>query len=46
MIGAGIVGITAAFELRRREHTVALFDPGPLLHPLGFSCEDVVWSDA
>ena len=33
VIGAGIFGVTAAIELRRRGHIVSLFDPGPLPHP-------------
>jgi len=33
VVGAGIFGITAALELRRRGHAVSLCDPGPLPHP-------------
>ncbi len=33
IVGSGIFGVTAAVELRRRGHTVRLFDPGPLPHP-------------
>lgn len=33
MVGAGVFGLTAAVELRRRGHAVALFDPGPLPRP-------------
>jgi glycine/D-amino acid oxidase-like deaminating enzyme len=33
IVGAGIFGVTVALELRRRGHTVLLFDPGPLPHP-------------
>ena len=33
VVGAGIFGVTAALELRRRGHPVSLFDPGPLPHP-------------
>lgn len=33
VVGAGVFGVTAALELRRRGHAVALFDPGPLPHP-------------
>jgi len=33
VVGAGIFGVTAALELRRRGHRVSLFDPGPLPHP-------------
>ncbi len=31
--GAGIFGVTAALELRRRGHDVTLLDPGPLPRP-------------
>lgn len=34
IIGAGINGATAAVELAQRGHTVSLFDPGPIPHPL------------
>lgn len=37
--GAGIYGLTAAIELRRRGHAVRLFDPGPLPHPLAASTD-------
>jgi sarcosine oxidase / L-pipecolate oxidase len=37
--GSGIYGLTAALELRRRGHTVHLFDPGPLPHPLAASTD-------
>jgi glycine/D-amino acid oxidase-like deaminating enzyme len=33
VVGAGIFGVTAALEMRRRGHTVTLLDPGPLPHP-------------
>jgi sarcosine oxidase / L-pipecolate oxidase len=33
VVGAGIFGVMAAIELRRRGYTVSLFDPGPLPHP-------------
>lgn len=33
IVGAGIFGVTAALELRRRGYAVWLFDPGPLPHP-------------
>jgi len=33
VVGAGIFGVTAALELRRRGHSVVLVDPGPLPHP-------------
>lgn len=39
VVGAGILGVTAALELRRRGHAVALFDPGPLPHPLAASTD-------
>lgn len=34
IIGGGIFGATAAVSLSHRGYTVALFDPGPLPHPL------------
>jgi glycine/D-amino acid oxidase-like deaminating enzyme len=37
IIGAGIFGVAAALEFKRRGHDVALFDPGPLPHPLAAS---------
>jgi glycine/D-amino acid oxidase-like deaminating enzyme len=37
--GAGIFGVTAALELRRRGHEVRLVDPGPLPHPLAASTD-------
>ena len=39
IVGAGIFGVTAALELHRRGHAVALFDPGPLPHPLAASTD-------
>jgi glycine/D-amino acid oxidase-like deaminating enzyme len=39
IVGAGIVGVTAALELRARGHEVALLDPGPLPHPLAASTD-------
>lgn len=33
VVGAGIFGVAAALELRRRGYAVSLFDPGPLPHP-------------
>jgi len=39
VIGAGIYGVTAALELRRRGHQVRLLDPGPLPHPLAASTD-------
>ncbi len=37
--GAGVFGVTAAIELRRRGHAVRLVDPGPLPHPLAASTD-------
>src|SRR5947207_249898 len=39
VVGAGINGVTAAIELRRRGHKVTLVDPGPLPHPLAASTD-------
>lgn len=39
VVGAGINGVTAAIELRRRGHKVFLIDPGPLPHPLAASTD-------
>ncbi len=39
VVGAGIYGVTAALELKRRGHTVHLLDPGPLPHPLAASTD-------
>jgi glycine/D-amino acid oxidase-like deaminating enzyme len=39
IIGGGIYGITAAIELKRRGHRVALIDPGPIPHPLAASTD-------
>ena len=39
VVGAGINGVTAAIELKKRGHTVALADPGPLPHPLAASTD-------
>src|SRR5215813_1013384 len=37
--GAGIFGVSAAIELRKRGHPVRLIDPGPLPHPLAASTD-------
>lgn len=39
IVGAGIFGVTAALELRRRGNRVHLLDPGPLPHPLAESTD-------
>jgi glycine/D-amino acid oxidase-like deaminating enzyme len=39
IVGAGINGVTAAIELRKRGRDVALVDPGPLPHPLAASTD-------
>ncbi len=39
VVGAGINGLTAAIELKRRGHNVVLVDPGPLPHPLAASTD-------
>jgi len=39
VVGAGINGVVAAIELRRRGHEVVLIDPGPLPHPLAASTD-------
>jgi glycine/D-amino acid oxidase-like deaminating enzyme len=39
IIGGGIYGITAAIELNRRGHRVALIDAGPIPHPLAASTD-------
>ena len=39
VVGAGINGITAAIELKKRGHKVILVDPGPLPHPLAASTD-------
>jgi glycine/D-amino acid oxidase-like deaminating enzyme len=39
VIGAGINGVTAAIELKKRGHEVMLIDPGPLPHPLAASTD-------
>jgi len=39
IVGAGINGVTAAIELKKRGHKVVLVDPGPLPHPLAASTD-------
>ena len=39
VVGAGINGVTAAIELRKRGHEVMLVDPGPLPHRLAASTD-------
>jgi glycine/D-amino acid oxidase-like deaminating enzyme len=39
VVGAGINGVTAAIELKKRGHGVILIDPGPLPHPLAASTD-------
>jgi glycine/D-amino acid oxidase-like deaminating enzyme len=39
VVGAGINGVTAAIELKKRGHEVMLVDPGPLPHPLAASTD-------
>ncbi len=39
IVGAGIFGVTAARELRRRGHEVVLVDTGPIPHPLAASTD-------
>ena len=39
IVGAGINGVSAAIELRKRGHKVILVDPGPLPHPLAASTD-------
>ncbi len=39
VVGAGIFGVTAARELRRRRWDVTLVDPGPVPHPLAASTD-------
>jgi glycine/D-amino acid oxidase-like deaminating enzyme len=39
IVGAGIFGVTAALELRRRGYHAQLLDPGPLPHPLAESTD-------
>jgi glycine/D-amino acid oxidase-like deaminating enzyme len=39
VVGAGIFGVTAAAELRRRGWRVLLLDPGPIPHPMAASTD-------
>src|SRR5437016_9514359 len=39
VVGAGINGVTAAIELKKRGHNIILVDPGPLPHPLAASTD-------
>jgi len=39
VVGAGINGVTAAIELKKRGHHAILIDPGPLPHPLAASTD-------
>ena len=39
VVGAGINGVTAAIELKKRGYEVVLADPGPLPHPLAASTD-------
>jgi glycine/D-amino acid oxidase-like deaminating enzyme len=39
VVGAGIFGVTAALELRRRGHHVSLYDAGAIPHPLAESTD-------
>src|SRR5215471_11766652 len=39
VVGAGINGVTAAIELKKRRHEVILVDPGPLPHELAASTD-------
>jgi glycine/D-amino acid oxidase-like deaminating enzyme len=39
IVGAGVNGVTAAIELKKRGHQVILVDPGPLPHPLAASTD-------
>src|SRR5437867_3426469 len=39
VVGAGINGVTAAIELKKRGHHAILIDPGPLPHPLAASSD-------
>ena len=39
IVGAGINGVSAAIELKKRSHEVVLVDPGPLPHPFAASTD-------
>src|SRR5438046_3617766 len=39
VVGAGINGVTAGIELKKRGHNVVLVDPGPVPHPLAASTD-------
>lgn len=39
VVGAGVFGLGAALELRRREHEVTIVDQGPVPHPLAASTD-------
>src|SRR5438034_9576880 len=39
VVGAGINGVTAAIELKKRGHQVVLVDPGAMPHPLAASTD-------
>ena len=39
IVGAGINGVTAAIELKKRGHDIVLVDPGPMPHPLAASTD-------
>src|SRR6266542_6258913 len=39
VVGAGINGVTAAIELKKRGYHATLIDPGPLPHPLAASTD-------
>src|SRR5207248_11516052 len=39
VVGAGINGVTAAIELKKRGHHAILIDPGPFPHPLAASTD-------
>ncbi|MBI3878055.1 MAG: NAD(P)/FAD-dependent oxidoreductase, partial [Verrucomicrobia bacterium] len=39
IVGAGVFGLTAALELRRRGWNVTLLDPGPMPRPVAASTD-------